>query len=753
MMVFVYAKIFIAARSRARKHIAQKRFKIPATSAKTSNDNNKNGNNESNINIEKATTTNVLRIDTIAKKINNVDECDSTNSLGQTFKNESTIDTLCTSFTNNPNHLENLNVHQIANQTNDDVDRINDFANNNNIAHNDDDNNINDDDYNHHFNDEFKDFREKNGDNDDSFSDKNRVENSNFSETISANNDHHHHHHYHHQKDQLINECQPQIRPHFSLTASNDSMLEQSTQAMIEENRIRRSDRIAEDLNENCSSEIESDRNLDINAATISIKTVPPRIIIETSNESRQQSSNIISNKSELLSPFYPNTETDSEQQQQNQQQQEQHRRQRKQRPNFTKNGSPKNLRSIDKKIKKNNHSHHHHNLFKQQQKNHQYHFSCDVLDSKKHKIEPDEEEEEDEGGGQEGEERKLRRKNVKSRRSWKEDENDLESNNDDVENGDETKKLNKISKVGSKKNRDNDDVEDDQDEEEEDYENDDYNVGIDEEQNETDPDYTNVVDSIQVPIQKKRIILFKKSKFLFLRPRINSFGKKTSSELKQLSNKKNHYDNNIDEGDVDDSVDGGGYDDDGSVGRNDSINKKCRKSNNLISDDESDPKLESPTIKKPIRFETKSFLSAPKLLRSRFGSTLSIADYEDSDTVDDDKISLGKSRNRFDNNGSKNNNNYEINNGDRSPYHHHNPGHRSIHLPNDAERHKRKIAKARERRATLIVGLIMAAFIIAWLPFFVLYVLVALCQACKESTPQGIFSVAFWLGYGNSGE
>ncbi|KPM04004.1 hypothetical protein QR98_0024430 [Sarcoptes scabiei] len=363
---------------------------------------------------------------------------------------------------------------------------------------------------------------------------------------------------------------------------------------MIEENRIRRSDRIAEDLNENCSSEIESDRNLDINAATISIKTVPPRIIIETSNESRQQSSNIISNKSELLSPFYPNTETDSEQQQQNQQQQEQHRRQRKQRPNFTKNGSPKNLRSIDKKIKKNNHSHHHHNLFKQQQKNHQYHFSCDVLDSKKHKIEPDEEEEEDEGGGQEGEERKLRRKNVKSRRSWKEDENDLESNNDD---------------------------------------------------------------------------------------------------------------------------------------------------------------LESPTIKKPIRFETKSFLSAPKLLRSRFGSTLSIADYEDSDTVDDDKISLGKSRNRFDNNGSKNNNNYEINNGDRSPYHHHNPGHRSIHLPNDAERHKRKIAKARERRATLIVGLIMAAFIIAWLPFFVLYVLVALCQACKESTPQGIFSVAFWLGYGNSGE
>ncbi|GIY14352.1 octopamine receptor [Caerostris darwini] len=69
--------------------------------------------------------------------------------------------------------------------------------------------------------------------------------------------------------------------------------------------------------------------------------------------------------------------------------------------------------------------------------------------------------------------------------------------------------------------------------------------------------------------------------------------------------------------------------------------------------------------------------------------------------------------------------------------------------LPSDAERQKRRLAKARERRATLILGLIMAAFILAWLPFFVLYVLEALCAECHIA-PTG-FATAFWLGYCNS--
>ncbi|KAM7292762.1 alpha-2 adrenergic receptor [Ixodes scapularis] len=70
-------------------------------------------------------------------------------------------------------------------------------------------------------------------------------------------------------------------------------------------------------------------------------------------------------------------------------------------------------------------------------------------------------------------------------------------------------------------------------------------------------------------------------------------------------------------------------------------------------------------------------------------------------------------------------------------------------HSPSDAERHKRKLAKARERRATMILGLIMAAFILAWLPFFLMYVLGALCKRCQIS--DTVFAVAFWLGYCNS--
>ena len=84
-----------------------------------------------------------------------------------------------------------------------------------------------------------------------------------------------------------------------------------------------------------------------------------------------------------------------------------------------------------------------------------------------------------------------------------------------------------------------------------------------------------------------------------------------------------------------------------------------------------------------------------------------------------------------------------------------HDPPVTGRHTPSDAERHRRKIAKLRERRATLILGLIMAAFIIAWLPFFVLYVLSAICEQCKPGTgiPAGYFSLAFWLGYCNSGK
>ncbi|XP_059151394.1 alpha-2Da adrenergic receptor-like [Physella acuta] len=64
------------------------------------------------------------------------------------------------------------------------------------------------------------------------------------------------------------------------------------------------------------------------------------------------------------------------------------------------------------------------------------------------------------------------------------------------------------------------------------------------------------------------------------------------------------------------------------------------------------------------------------------------------------------------------------------------------------AERQKRKLAKARERRATVVLGLVMAAFILCWLPFFALYLSSAFCAEC---IPPMVFTVFFWIGYCNS--
>lgn len=64
-----------------------------------------------------------------------------------------------------------------------------------------------------------------------------------------------------------------------------------------------------------------------------------------------------------------------------------------------------------------------------------------------------------------------------------------------------------------------------------------------------------------------------------------------------------------------------------------------------------------------------------------------------------------------------------------------------------DLEKQKKKLAKARERRATIVLGLVMAAFVLCWFPFFTLYIIASLC-AC---IPDGVFSVFFWAGYCNS--
>ncbi|CAH0555790.1 unnamed protein product [Brassicogethes aeneus] len=68
------------------------------------------------------------------------------------------------------------------------------------------------------------------------------------------------------------------------------------------------------------------------------------------------------------------------------------------------------------------------------------------------------------------------------------------------------------------------------------------------------------------------------------------------------------------------------------------------------------------------------------------------------------------------------------------------------VQKPRDPEREKRRIARKKEKRATLILGLIMGSFIACWLPFFFLYIL-----RLAYDIPGIAFSIVFWLGYMNS--
>ncbi|KAG1686825.1 Tyramine/octopamine receptor [Nymphon striatum] len=70
------------------------------------------------------------------------------------------------------------------------------------------------------------------------------------------------------------------------------------------------------------------------------------------------------------------------------------------------------------------------------------------------------------------------------------------------------------------------------------------------------------------------------------------------------------------------------------------------------------------------------------------------------------------------------------------------------IHTAADSERLKRRVARAKERRATFILGLIMIAFILSWMPFFITYVVQALIG---KAPPNWLFAFVFWLGYCNS--
>lgn len=65
-----------------------------------------------------------------------------------------------------------------------------------------------------------------------------------------------------------------------------------------------------------------------------------------------------------------------------------------------------------------------------------------------------------------------------------------------------------------------------------------------------------------------------------------------------------------------------------------------------------------------------------------------------------------------------------------------------------ESERTKRRIARAHERRATIVLGIVMASFIGCWLPFFAIYPVTSLTGL---HVSDSVFAVTFWLGYCNS--
>jgi len=63
----------------------------------------------------------------------------------------------------------------------------------------------------------------------------------------------------------------------------------------------------------------------------------------------------------------------------------------------------------------------------------------------------------------------------------------------------------------------------------------------------------------------------------------------------------------------------------------------------------------------------------------------------------------------------------------------------------------KQRISLTKERRAARTMVIIMGAFVVCWLPFFVMYVIFPFCGRCAAATNYRIVNAIVWLGYVNS--
>ncbi|XP_019615083.1 PREDICTED: probable G-protein coupled receptor No18 [Branchiostoma belcheri] len=64
-------------------------------------------------------------------------------------------------------------------------------------------------------------------------------------------------------------------------------------------------------------------------------------------------------------------------------------------------------------------------------------------------------------------------------------------------------------------------------------------------------------------------------------------------------------------------------------------------------------------------------------------------------------------------------------------------------------EKLRQRIRLSKERRLTMVIGIVMGAFVMCWLPFFVSYLVLTVCTTCRLSPL--LFRFFVWLGYCNS--